>query len=875
MRMIRSLIRRLALLLRRRQADRELADELHDHLARALEHNIAGGMTPEMARRAATLQLGGVEAVKDETRDADRVQWLHSMSQDVRFALRTLARRPVFTVGVLAILGVGLGATTAIFSVVNGVLLTPLPYRAPDRLVRVFGTWEHGSREGVSPPDFTDVRRSNTSFESVGGIANSTPLVSLQGAGGPEQIATRAVTAGFFATLGITPIIGREFRIDEEAFTGPRVAMLSHSMWKDQLHGADVVDHAVSINGLPYTVVGILPPFFNFVGAGDVFTPVRSTPVPLARGVRNLIVVGRLKPGIDIRQAQSEMDVLATRLERDNGEIDKGWAVRLAPLTDDVLRDVRSALLMLLAVVGLVVLLMSANIASLVLSQASSRGNEMAVRMSLGASTARVMQQLITESLLLALAGGAVGCALAAGGIQLIKRFGPSTIPRLPAIGVDGQVLAFVFIAATTMGLLFGLEPAWRASRHDLADLVHGTRSATRRTRIRDVLVLVEVAVSVILLVGSGLLIRSILNLERVDPGFESHGVLTARLAVPGGKFADPTGDKLSAFWRDFVGRLATLPSVTGAAITSELPLGGLNNPSPRTATTGEGKPYLTFLRSVSPSYAGVMRIPIRSGRFLSANDLRTTQRVVVINDQFEKEVFGGRNPIGQTLTFNFRERRDTVDYQAVVVGVIGSVRHVNLATPPFREAFLSFEQSPLNAYSIVLRSSADPAALAAPLRSLVSSVDAEQSIGQIKTLPALVDLGLAQPKFRGYVLISFACFALILAAVGLYGLLSLMVAQRTREIGIRSALGASSSEIAGLVFSTGMRPTVVGVVVGTVASAALARLFTTLVFGVSVWDVVTFTTAPFVLIVVAVLASCMPAHRATRIDPAIALRAD
>ena len=804
------------------------------------------------------------------------LRWFESLTQDVTFAVRTLRRRPGFTFGVLAILAIGLGASAAVFALVNRVLLSPLPYRDPSALVRVYGTWENGAREGISPPDFTDVRRANTSFERVAAAANSTPLVSLTGAGEPEQIATRGITAGFFATLGVTPLLGREFREDEEVFRGPRVLILGYAIWQAQFNGAtDIVGRAISVNGTPWTVVGVLPPFFNFVGGGDLFTPVQANPVPLMRGVRNLVVVGRLKSGVTVEQAGREMRLLAERAAQAYPEVDRGWGTRIVSLSDDVVGDARPGLLMLVATVGLLIVLMSANVASLVLSRSVARSAEIAVRLSLGASRGRIVRQLLTENVLLCLLGGAAGCGLAVGGVSLITRFGPAALPRLGDVSVDWRVVLVALLVSGAMGVVVGLEPAWRAFRHDVADGMRGARTTARGNPTRDALVLVEVAVSVMLLIGAGLLGRSLLHLERVDPGFAPQHVLTARIAVPPGKYSDATGERLGQFWRDLIDRVDQIPAVASAALTSELPLGGLNNPSPRTATAPAGRPYLTYLRSVSPAYADAMRIPLRAGRFLSDTDDKQHRRVVVINELFARDVFGNRDPVGQTITFNFRDRADTMDYQAVVVGVVGSIRHVSLATPPFREAFLPYRQSPLTSYSLVIRTSADPASLAAPLRRLVSTVDPNQAIGQIQPLATVVSAGLAQPKFRGYLLAAFATFALLLAAGGLYGLLTVMIAQQTREIGIRAAIGASRRDIVALVLRASLRPTIGGVGAGLAAGALLVGSLRPLVFGISAWDPATFAVAPIVLVIVALVASYAPARRAAAVDPAVALRAD
>ena len=570
------------------------------------------------------------------------------------------------------------------------------------------------------------------------------------------------------------------------------------------------------------------------------------------------------------------MDALADRSRREYAEVNRGWGVRLVPLPDEIVGDVRAGLLMLVGAIGMLVVLMSANVASLVLSQNVARSGEIAVRMSLGASHARIVRQLLTETVLLCVAGGAAGCALSFAGVALVKRFGPPSIPRLSEVTVDWRVTLVAFAVAAAMGVLVGLQPAWRAFHHDVAEGMRGGRTSTRRSSLRDTLVLVEVAVSVTLLIGAGLLVRSLMNLERVDPGFSPRRVLTARLAVPPGKYSDATGEKLVLFWSGLLDRIEAIPGVERAALTSELPLGGLNNPSPRTGAAPGGQPFATDLRSVSPGYADAMRIPLRSGRFFTSADGKQGQRVVVINEKFARDVFGTAVPLGQTITFNFRDRADTSDYQAAVIGVIGSIRHASLASTPSREAFLPYSQSPLNSYSIAARTRADdPSAVVRPLRDVVSSIDPMQSIGQIQTLDNIVSSGLAQPKFRGYLLAGFASFALLLAVGGLYGLLALMVAQQSKEIGVRVAVGASSWDVVALVLRASLRPTIGGVVMGLMAGASLVSTLRTLIFGVGVWDPTSFVVAPMVLLIAAVGASYIPARRAAAVDPVVALRAD
>ncbi len=876
MRSIYRIARRLRSLIRRGQMEAELGEELRLHVERQIDENIARGMTPDHARRAALPELGGIELIKEECRDMRRTQWFEATLQDCRFGIRTFRRQPAFTLSILAILAFGVGSATAIFSIVNGVLLRALPYRTPGNLVRIFGTWEHGSREGISPPDFADYRQRSTSFESIAAASIATPLLNLKAAGDPEQVRSRNMTAGFFSTLGIQPLLGREFRREDEIWKGPAVAILSNGLWQRQYGGqTSVLGRVLTINGVAYTIVGVLPPFFNFLGSTDLFTPLQYNPVPGMRSARILIAIGRVKS--DLRQAQSELSLLGRRLQTEYPQFDRGWSATAAPLTDEVVKDVKAGLEMLLGAIGLVILLVSASIASMMLSHAASRQSEISVRLALGASRARLMRQLITESLLLALTGGALGCAVGYWGLEFIKRFGPASIPRLAEAGIDTGVLAFTFAISVLMGSGWArVSCSFCAFRLEIAeDLKAGGRGVTRQFGLRDVLVLAEVTVSVVLLIGAGLLVRSLFRLENVNPGFQAANVLTARIALPGSKYSDGIGTKVTAFWHEAIRNVEAIPGVESAAVTSELPLSGLNNPSPRTATAPGGDPHHVYLRSVSPGYWKAMRIPLRTGRVFTADDRRTTQRVVVINEQFRKDVFGSRDPIGQRLTFDFQERQETENYQAIVVGVTGDVRHSSLAAPPFREAYLPMDQSPLFNYDLVVRTAVRPKSISGDLKKAIASLDRDESLGTLRTLDEVLDLDLAQPKFRGCVLGGFAVMALILSGAGLYGLLSFLVAQRNREIGIRLALGAVPSDVLRLVMWKGLGLTAAGLALGLLLAFGVGRFLSTLIFGISSADPFTFIVGPLILLVVAFFSSYLPARRAMSLNPMDVLRSE
>jgi putative ABC transport system permease protein len=709
----------------------------------------------------------------------------------------------------------------------------------------------------------------------MAGASVSTPLLNLTAVGDPEQVRSRQITAGFFSTLGIRPLLGREFRAEDEIWRGPPVAILSYGLWQRQYgEKPSIIGEAMKINGISYTVVGVLPPFFNFLGSTDLFTPLQHNPVPGMRSARILIVIGRLKS--DLRSAQNELDILGRRLQREQPQFDRGWSVTAAPLTGEVVRDVRTGLEMLLGAIGLVILLVSASIASMMLSHAASRQSEMALRLALGASRARLIRQLMTECVLLAITGGALGCAVGYWSLELIKRFGPSTIPRLAEAAIDMNALGFALAVSVAIGLGFGLEPAFRAGRAAIGEyLKSGSRTATRQFGIRDILVVSEVALSAVLLTGAGLLVQSLIRLENVNPGFEPTNVLTTRIALPGSKYSDGIGVKVTNFWHNAIHNIESIPGVESAALTSELPLSGLNNPTPRMATAPGGELRHVYLRSVSPDYWNVMRIPLRAGRVFNVDDRRTTHRVVVINEQLRRDVFGDRDPIGQRLTFDFQERQETENYQAIVIGVTGDVHHTSLASPAFREAYLPMDQSPLFNYDLVVRTTIGPKSIVGDLKKAIWSLDRDESVGALHTLGEVLDLDLAQPRFRGFVLGGFAALALILSAGGLYGLLSFLVSQRNRELGVRMALGALPADVRRLVIGKGLALTTAGLFVGLVSAFALARLISTLMYGISSTDPITFIAGASVLLFVAFLASYLPARRAMNLNPVDVLRSE
>jgi putative ABC transport system permease protein len=789
--------------------------------------------------------------------------------QDIRYALRGLFRNPLFAIFALAILALGIGTSTAIYGVVNTVLLKPLPYSEPNRLMRVYGAWEQGSREGISPPDFVDYRARTHAFESLASESNYSPLLNISGIERPMQVHGRYVSAGFFKMLGVTPVAGREFQPSEEVWKGPKVAMLSDGLWTS-LFGRDrsIVGQSITMNNALYTVVGILPPFFDLGGFSDIYVPMQTNIEPM-RGFRSQIVIGRLAPGVEIGQARAELENLASGIEREHLDVDKSWHTIVLPLGNEVVKNARPALLTMLASVCFVVLIVAANLANLMLAQALGRRGELALRIALGSSRWRLARQLLTESFVLSCLGGILGCLVAIGLTGLVRRLGPSSIPRLSLLRVDADVFLFALAVSIGMALFFGAVLVLRFSSISLGEaLKQGSRNiGAGLGRMQTGLIVAEIALSLVLLIGAGLLLRSLSQLQQVDPGFRTTNILTTRVALPFAKYNDE--NKLANFWHEALTNIANLPGVEGEGIVSELPLSGLNNPTPFKAKAPSGLSYSTYVRSVSSDYLKVMDVPLREGRYLTAEDRRDLPKVIVINDVFKHDVFGDSSPIGKTLTFQF----DGPPYEATVVGVVGSVHHTSLAVTPFREVYLPLDQSTLVSYSLVVRTAGDPQSLASAVRQAIWSVDRDQSIGPFLTMQQVISDGLVSPRFATFVLASFSIVAMVLSALGLYGVLSYLVSQRTREIGIRMAIGANHSQIMSLIFGKAARLTVLGLLIGGAGAFVVTRFMSGLLFGVKSVDPLTFLVGPLLLAGISFMASYIPARRALLVNPVVALR--
>jgi putative ABC transport system permease protein len=798
------------------------------------------------------------------------------MLQDIRYALRSLRQHPVFALTAILTLALGIGANTAIFSAVNGVLLRPLPFRQPDRVIRVWGHHPTIGRESASLPDFLDWRAQAPAFASLSALANT--RFTLGGSGEPEMIRGAMVTADFFRTLGVDPVRGRGFLPGEDTRAAPRVVVLGETLWHRRFAGDPaIVGQAVQLNGKPYTVVGIAPATARIQGPVDAWTPYAIDTV-LGRRNDFLHVIGRLAPGASLDRARDELATAARHLAEQYPETNSRWSVELLPLRDAMVGDVRPALLLFMLAVGLVLLIACANVANLMLARAVAREQEMAIRTALGASRARLLRQLLTESVLLALVGGALGVVLAAWGVQGLTAI-PGALPGVDQIGIDGRVLAFALLLSLVTGVGFGLLPAARVAGGTVGGGLRGGSRAIGGPglrRIRSGLVLAEVALAFVLLIGAGLLIRSFDRLTRVEPGFRTEGVLTARLLLTGPGYVEEP--RQAAFLQQTLDGVAALPGVASAALVSDAPLG---DGPPYVSFTLEGRPAPApgvvqdvELFSASSSYFGTLAIPLLEGRLFDPTDRAETPLVAVVNRALVRRFFQDRSPLGQRLTFD--EPTDSAARWITVVGVVGDIHHAGLSEAPYPQVYLPVAQAPGRWMVVVARAAGRNAeALAPAMRRVVASLDPNLALSDVRTMEQRISSATLWPRLSAVVLGGFAGTALLLAALGIYGVVSYGVLQRTREVGVRMALGAGARTVLAMVLRQGMAPVAFGLLAGMVGAWAGARLLRRLLFEVGAADPLTFLAVTVFMTLAAALACYLPARRAARADPVAALRAE
>jgi len=862
--------------------DRELAAELESHLAMHVDDNVRAGMTPEEARRQAILKLGGVAQTEERYRDRRGVPLLENLVRDLLFGARMLRRNPGFTAVAVLTLGLGIGANTAIFSVVNAVLLRPLPYPRSGDLVLVWATdAERGATEDVATyPDFDDWRARSRGFERL--AAFTTRGMTLSGGDQAEQVEAVQATPGFFETLGVSPALGRTFRPEEDEEGAPRVAVLSHGAWKRVFGGRpDALGKTIHANDKAWTVVGVMPPDFKF-SPGEpeqIYTPLVRDP---SRGHGFLRVVGRLRPGTSRAAAQAEMDVLTSALARQHPDTNEGVGARVVPLVDALAGQARIGLAVLLGVVTLVLLIACTNVANLLLARSASRQRELALRAALGAGRVRLLQQLLTESTVLAVAGGALGLVLAGATLRLLVGLlaGSFQIPRLESTSLDGRVLGFALLLSLATGLVFGaLFAPIAASRNLDESLRESGRTATKGLsgrRLRGLLIVTETALALVLLAAAGLLLKNLWVMRNTAPGFEPDHVLAASLSLPKDKM---TGlPERWSFFADLLARAEALPGVRSAALVADLPLGGgsdsLGFHIPGRPDPAPDGVFSADFNIVSPGYFHTMGIPVRAGRELDGQDTAGAPGVIVINETAARRFWPGEDPLGKTIRLPTEGDASIV---LTVVGVTADVRQRSLGSAPQPEVFLGCLQPapPWSWLTLVLRTAGEPAAMAGAVKGLVRSVDRDVAVPEVRTLDEVLSASLAQPRVYTLLLSLFAALALILAAVGLYGVVSYMVTQRTPEMGIRLALGAERGAVLRLVLRQGLGLALTGTALGLVASLAVSRLLRHLIPDAQPGGPWTLAAVSALLIGVALAATYYPARRASLVDPTVALRYD
>ena len=873
---------RLRSLGRRPALERELDAELALHLELETEKNRRAGMSAEEASRQARISLGGVDQTKERMRDAWAAWTLDGFWQDVRYGIRSLRQTPAFTAAVVLTLALGIGANTAIFSVVNGVLLRPLPYGEPERLVVVRQTLNQPTTPslGFSEKELLDFRAGSRTLEGL--VEYHTMSFTLLGGKEAQRVQTGVVSPDFFDLLGVQPLLGRSFRAEDDRPGADAVLMLSYDYWQRR-HGGDpsVVGKVFRMNNRPHTVVGVLPNVPQFPNPNDVYMPSSACPFRSSaqtrenRTARMLTVYGRLRPGATLEQARVDVATVAGRLATDHTDAyprGSGYTATAVRLGDDLTLRARPTLLVLLGAVGCVLLIACANVANLMLSRMLRRSRELAMRAALGAGRGRLVRQLLTESTLLALAGGVIGLALAAAGLDLLVAFTARFTARASEVGIDGSVLGFTLLVSVLTGMLFGALPAFTA-RPEIAEVMKEESSRASSgfgpRRARGVLVVSQVAFSFMLLIAAGLMLRSFWKLQQVDPGFRSENVLTAGVALNWSKY--DTDDKVRRFGLDLLRNVEAEPEVRSAALSFSVPL-AQSNPFNRPFQI-EGRPVeeaarpsLDF-RVVSPRYFETIGQRLVRGRFFTEGDDHEAQPVAVVNEALARHYFGGQDPIGQRVSFG-----DEGEPWVTIVGVVGDVRYYGLDREAGHELYRPFAQQP-GWGAILVRTRVEPTRAVALVGRAVHAIDSEQPVDRIRPLSEVRSESVARPRLTAVLLGIFALVALVITAAGIGGVLALSVSQRTVEIGVRMAMGAERHAVLRMILEQGLGLVVAGLGLGVVGAVLLSRAIERLLFGVPGTDPLTYVAVALLLLAVAALACLLPARRAASVDPLVALR--
>ena len=870
---------RLRSLFRREQVEQDLSEELQYHLEKKIQGHLAAGLTQEEARRKALREFGGVELSKENCRDTRRVNYIQDLLQDLGFGVRMLRNSPTFAIVAILTLALGMGANTAIFSVIHGVLLRPLPFPKQDQLMILFEENNDGTRSNTSWATFMDWNRLNHSFTGIAAVSFWSP--TYVGAHDAETLIGFRASSTLFDLMGVKLERGRNFLPSEDVRGNNFVVILSYGFWQRTFGGdPGIVGKSVQLGTRAYTVVGVLPADFPSVLSfdprkpADIYTPLAyDATLPYAcRDCRHLRAIARLRDGLPIAGAEAEMNQISANLFREYPTSYSASGVTLTPLKDYLVGDVKTALWILLGSVGFVLLIACVNVANLLLAWAVRRQHEVALRAALGARRARMVRQFLTESLLLSLLGGAFGFFLAWGGVAVLQLLQLANLPRLQNVRIDAWTFAFTFGISLVTGLVFGLLPAFGASRFDLNKALRETGKSTagkERYRLRSVLIFADVALALLLLTGAGLMMKSFIRLLEVNPGFDPSHTLTLTLSLWGPKSADAPA---IAFFDQVLQRVQALPGVESAGIVSQLPLGGNLDMygvhvEGKSLANPEEDPSADRY-SITPGYLRAMHIPLLGGREFDQRDAQTSPMVALVNESMARQFWPGEDPVGKRFRMG-----DTKGPWKTVVGVVGDVLHKGLDAPHSIQVYLPNTQFTDSMVILAVRTSNDPASLAAAVRSEIASLDPQVPISNVATMDEVVSASLANQRFGALLFLLFGAIALVLTAVGIYGVISYGVAQRTHEIGIRLALGAGRREVLSMVVGEALKPALLGAALGLSAAFGLTRLLTRLLFNVKPADPLVFAGVLLLLIGVALLASYIPALRATRVDPIVALR--
>ena len=859
-------------LTRRRKVEQDLADEVSSYVDLSTQRKVNEGLSEKEARRAALVEFGGVEQVKEQVRDIRLGHFLETRWQDLRFGFRTLRKSPIFSLTVALVLALGIGSTALMFTIVNSVLLQGPPYPQADRLYMLWQNIPQEDHVTFSSREFNAWKKQTEVFETFSTYMGNG--FALSGAGEPDFLFGHLVTPSLFRTLGTNAALGRVFLESEGEVGNDRVVILSHAMWRDKFgERSDVLGKPIVLNGEPYTVVGVMPDWFDFPQTDVKLWVPAALDGPFFQqhpDAHFLRVIGRLKPGVTPQRLQAEVDLLGKRVDPPDDNINRRYfAVSLKEFTTGQLQN---PLLVLLCAVGFLLLIACANVANLMLARANARQGEMAIRAAMGASRRRLIAQLLTEAGVLACVGGALGLAIALWGLDLLKVFGAENIPELAHARIDRTALLFVFLISAAAGLFFGLGPAFTASRTSFQTALKGTtRSTTGADRIRHGLVFAEVGLAAVLLIGCALMMRSFVALTQVDPGFRPDNVVTANAVLMKERYPDAA--TMLRFYRTSLDSIRSLPGVQTVGTVTHLPFGGN---SWGNGFEVEGKPapagedYTAQMRPASPGYFPALGISLKEGRDFSESDNETAPGAAIVNELLAKRFWPNESPLGKRIRFH----KEWLS----IVGVSGNVKHARLDSNSDAEIYVPYPQVPEDVMKFVGRDmnyvvrSANPIGTASELRGKIRAIDPEMVV-KVTTMQALINDSIAQPRFRTWLIGVFSIFALTLACLGIYGVIAYLVTQRYKEIGIRIALGATRASILQLILARTFKLTAAGILAGLIAAFFLSRFLSSILFGVTTHDAITFVAVPACLIVIALLAGYLPARRATRVDPVTSLR--